>query len=204
MFSLRACICLKGSPFLFLHTYRQHLSIHFCDLITCFFYHTLAWQSNSNALSTHACTILACHVLDNLVFFSCSFAFAHRPPALRNLIFTSSFVPTHDPSTLILSLSSMQKSRHSSFWSLFLSSNLPITSFIAFTPPSISSFVPTIVVSSANNNSRNRTSFTSLPFLSHVPVPANELLGIHLHSTPTSDSQAAALASPACLNTAWW
>ena len=69
----------------------------------------------------------------------------------------------------------MQKSRHSSFWSLLLSSNFSITSFIAFTPPSISSFVPTIVVSSANNNSRNRTSFTSLPFLSHVPVPANEL-----------------------------
>ena len=104
------------------------------------------WQSNSNALSTHACTILACHLLDNLVFFNCSFTLAHKPPALRKRIFTSSFMPTHDPSTLILSLSSMQKSRHSSFWSLLLSSNLPITSFIAFTPPSISSFVPTIVV----------------------------------------------------------
>ena len=34
MFSPRACICLRGSPFLLLHTYRQHLSIHFCNLIT--------------------------------------------------------------------------------------------------------------------------------------------------------------------------
>ena len=63
MFSPRACIWLKGSPFLLLHIYRQHLSIHFCNLITTFFHHTLAWQSNSNALSTHACTILACHLL---------------------------------------------------------------------------------------------------------------------------------------------
>ena len=42
MFSPRACICLKGSSFLLLHTYRQHLSIHFCNLSTSFFHHTLA------------------------------------------------------------------------------------------------------------------------------------------------------------------
>ena len=58
-----------------------------------------------------------CHLLDNLVFFSCSFTFA------------------------------MQKFRHSSYWSLLLSSNFPSTSFIAFTLPSTSSFFPTIVVS---------------------------------------------------------
>ena len=36
-FSPRAYNCLRGSPFLLLHTYRQHLSIHFCNLITSFF-----------------------------------------------------------------------------------------------------------------------------------------------------------------------
>ena len=101
--------------------------------------HSRSTIVNNNALSTHDCTILACHLLDNLVFFSCSFTFAHRPLTLLNLIFASSFLLSHDPSTIILSLSFMQKSRHSSFWSLLLSSNFPITSFIAFTPPSNSS-----------------------------------------------------------------
>ena len=135
---------------------------------------TLSLSSQTVTHSPHTLAqSFACHLLDNLVFFSCSFTFAHRPPALRNRIFTSSFIPTHDPSTLILSLSSMQKSRHSSFWSLLLSSNLPITSFIAFTPPSISSFVPTIVISSTNNldpHLRCPGSCPSLPRLSQYSL----------------------------------
>ena len=75
--------------------------MNFCNLLNSLFYHTLIPLSNNNALSTHASTILAYHLLLNLDPLSLALTFHHNPPALFLLLLTSSFLPIQLPSILI-------------------------------------------------------------------------------------------------------
>ena len=144
MFLPRCCISLRGGWFLLLHTYLNILSIHLCSLLVSFRYHVLVLQSNRIALSTHVCATLAWVLFVILACFSCFFILLPRYPLLLILFFRS-----HGPSISMFLPSSLTNSKYSSLLSLFCSSKVFITLFTALAPPSISSFVPIMVVSSA-------------------------------------------------------
>ena len=148
-------------------------------------YHALTVTSNRSPLSTQASTTLACSFLVILVFFSRAFTFAHNTPALFFLCFRSSFGPHHTPNILVSPDSSLPNSSFSSLLSLFVSSKVSITAFIAVTPSSSSSVSPMGVVSSANREREKTTVEASLLYLSTLSGFGNLLHGIQRHLTPT-------------------